>query len=338
MAELDDRSRVLGLISAAWQTQVIYVAVALRLPDLMARGAETSAALSEATGSHPRTLRRLLRAMAALGLCRQTGQDCFELTPAGNVLRADAEGSVRGVALHHGERIWGALSQLDQSVKTGRPWRISGASGFEHMASDPSQMAMFHQSMADQAAPVARDMLAAYDFGRFLTLVDVGGSYGALLAEILKAHPHLSGQVFDLPTLEAASTAYLERQGVAARARFVGGSFFETAPAGADAYMLKSIIHDWDDAEAVSILRNCATAAGTKGRVLVMDRLAPELAGEDPADLTTFRSDMIMLTANGGLERTLADFEALYAQAGLTLVGVTRTASGFAVMETSAAP
>ena len=338
MAEADERARVLGLISAAWQTQVIHVAVRLRLPDLMADGIETSVALAEDTGSHPRTLRRLLRAMAAVGLCRQTGEDHFELTPAGNILRADADGSVRGVALHHGERIWGALSQLDQSVRTGRPWRISGASGFEHMASDPGQMAMFHQSMADQAAPVAREMIGAYDFGRFGTLVDVGGSYGALLAEILKALPELSGQVFDLPSLEAASTAYLERQGVAARARFVGGSFFETAPAGADAYMLKSIIHDWDDAEAVAILRNCAVAAGTRGRVLVMDRLAPELADGDPADLATFRSDMTMLTANGGLERTLREFQALYAQAGLTLMGLTRTASGFSVMETSAAP
>ena len=338
MSEVDDRAKVLGLIMGAWPVQVIHVAARLGLPDLMAEGETSSAALAEATGSHPRTLRRLLRAMAALGLCRQTEPDRFELTPAGGLLRAGAEGSVRGVALHHGERIWGAMSQLDQSVKTGRPWRISGASGFEHMAADPDQMAMFHQSMADQAEPVAHVLLEVYDFGRFKTLVDVGGSYGALLATILKAHPHLTGEVFDLPTLESASSAYLERQGVADRARFVGGSFFDRAPPGADAYMLKSIIHDWDDTEAVQILRNCAVAAGREGRVLIMDRLAPELAAsEDPIDFTTFRSDMIMLTANGGLERTLADFQALYAQAGLALDGVTRTASGFSVMETRAA-
>ncbi len=123
---------------------------------------------------------------------------------------------------------------------------------------------------------------------------------------------------------------------MADRARFVGGSFFEQAPAGADAYLLKSIIHDWDDEEAVQILRNCAVAAGKQGRVLVMDRLAPELAGENPADLTTLRSDILMLTANGGLERTLAEFQAIYDRAGLALEGVTPTASGFAVMETRA--
>ena len=336
MSEAEDRTKVLGLITSAWPVQVIHVAARLRLPDLMSEGETSSAALAEATGSHPRTLRRLLRAMAALGLCRQIDQDRFELTPAGGLLRAGAEGSVRGVALHYGERIWGALSQLDQSVKTGRPWRISGASGFEHMASDPGQMAMFHQSMADRTGPTAQTLLDAYDFGRFRILMDVGGSFGALLAAILKSHPQLTGQVFDLPALNDASSAYLERMGVADRARFLGGSFFEPVPSGADAYMLKSIIHDWDDAEAVQILRNCAAAAGAEGRVLVIDRIAPELAGEDPTDLVTFQGDMMMLTANGGMERTLTEFEALYARAGLALRSVTQTASGFAVMETTA--
>ena len=336
MSETEERARLLGLITGAWPVQVIHVAVRLRLPDLMADGETSSAALAEATGSHPRTLRRLLRAMAALGLCRQTDHDCFELSPAGGLLREGSEGSVRGVALHYGERIWGAMSQLDQSVKTGRPWRISGVSGFEHMASDPGQMEMFHQSMADRTAPAARDMLQAYDFGRFRTLMDVGGSYGALLAAVLQARPELTGQVFDLPNLKDASTAYLQRASVADRARFIGGSFFDQVPAGADAYMLKSIIHDWDDQEAVQILRNCAAAAGRGGRVLVMDRIAPELAGGDPADLVTFQGDLMMLTANGGLERTLKEFQAIYDQAGLTLDSVTPTDAGFAVMETRA--
>jgi hypothetical protein len=333
----DERARVLGLIMGAWPVQVIHVAVRLRLPDLMAGGETSATALAAATSSHPRTLRRLLRAMAALGLCRQIDRDHFELSAGGDVLRAGAEGSVRGVALHYGERIWGAMSQLDQSVKSGRPWRISGASGFEHMASDPGQMEMFHQSMADRTAPTARDMLQAYDFGRFRTLMDVGGSYGALLAAILQARPELTGQVFDLPTLKDASTAYLERMGVADRARFTGGSFFDQIAAGADAYMLKSIIHDWDDDEAVRILRNCASAAGSEGRVLVMDRIAPELASTDPADVVTFQGDLMMLTANGGLERTLKEFQAIYDAAGLRLESVTPTASGFAVMETRAA-
>ena len=338
MPDLDDRAKVLGLIMGAWPVQVIHVAARLRLPDLMAEGETSSTALAEATGSHPRTLRRLLRAMAALGLCSQLDPDRFELTSAGGLLRAEAEGSVRGVALHYGERIWGAMSQLDQSVRTGRPWRISGASGFEHMAADPDQMAMFHQSMADRTGPAVRDALAVFDFGRFRTLMDVGGSFGALLAGILKALPQLTGQVFDLPALKDASSAYLERMGVADRARFVGGSFFDQVPAGADAYMLKAIIHDWDDAEAVQILGNCAAAAGADGRVLVMDRIAPELAsGVDAVDLATFQGDLMMLTANGGMERTLKEFQAIFDQSGLRLDSVTPTAAGFSILETCAA-
>ncbi len=144
--------------------------------------------------------------------------------------------------------------------------------------------------------------------------------------------------MFDLPALKDASTAYLERMGVSDRARFTGGSFFDQIPQGADAYLLKSIIHDWDDPDAVRILRNCAAAAGAEGRVLVMDRIAPELADGDPVDLVTFQGDLMMLTANGGLERTLKEFQAIYDQAGLRLEGVTTTAAGLAVMETRALP
>ena len=337
MTDLGARARVMEMITACWTTKVLGVAAEMRLPDLMAEGAGSASALAVRTGSDPAALRRLLRAMAVLGLCRQTGEDSFELTEAGEILRSGAPGSLRGMALHWGDRLWGALSQLDQSVQTGRPWRISGVEGFEHMASDPGQMAMFHQSMADQTGPVAAAMLEVYDFSRFGALMDVGGSYGALLAAILAANPALAGQVFDLPDLEPASLAYLEVAGVAGRAAFTGGSFFDSVPSGADAYMLKMIIHDWDDEHAVPILANCARAAGKDGVVLVMERIAPQLVGEDPADRVTIRGDLLMLTAAGGLERTEVQYQALFAKAGLVLRRIVPTASGVAIMETARA-
>lgn len=339
MTDTDEavRAGVMERITAAWSTQVIHVAASLHLPDLMATGPQSSTVLAEKTGSHPRALFRLLRAMAALGLCRQTGEDRFELTAAGELLRADAPGSIRGMALHWGERLWGALSQLDQSVKTGRPWRISGVEGFEHMASDPGQMEAFHQSMADQTAPMARSMLEAYDFSRFRTVTDVGGGYGALIAELVKANPGLQGRVLDLSGLAEAAGEYLSRQGVSDRARFVGGSFFDPVPKGADAYLLKSIIHDWDDEHALRILCNCREAAAPSGRVLVIERIAPERAGEDDEDLGVVRGDILMLTANGGQERTLADYDALFAKAGLRLGPILPTPSGFSILETTPA-
>lgn len=327
------RSRVMGLITAAWLTQVIGVAAELRLFDRLDGGPRAAGELAAETGSHPGALFRLLRALAVLGLAEHLGGDRFGLTADGRLLRADAQDSIRGMALHWGQRLWSALSQLDQSVKTGEPWRISGAGGFEHMASDPQQMAMFHQSMADQVHGVAQAILEAYDFSRFGAITDVGGSYGALTAAILKANPQLKGVSYDLPGLREAAEAYLRSAGVAERARFVGGSFFEAVPEGADAYLLKSIIHDWYDDDAVRILQACRRAAGERAVVLVMDRIVPETVKPDAEDYGIIRSDMLMLTAAGGKERTEAEFRGIFGRAGLKLERIVPTASGFSILE-----
>jgi len=331
MTETDPRAHVTGLITACWSTQVLGVAAKLRLFDQMADGPRAASDLAAATGSHPEALRRLMRALAVLGLARQEAQDRFALTAPGRLLIEHEPGSIRGMALHWGERLWGALSQLEQSVATGEAWRLSGAAGFAHMARDPDQMVMFHQSMADQTGPVAEAVLEAYDFAAFGRVIDVGGGYGALLAAILRAHPRLTGQVYDLPELEPPAALYLQAAGVSDRASFVGGSFFDEIPPGADAYLMKMIIHDWEDEEATLILRNCAKALGAGGVLLVMERIAPELAA--PSDYVAIRGDIVMLTAAGGKERTRSEYEALLARAGLKLRRIVPTTSGFSVLE-----
>jgi hypothetical protein len=331
----DERARVGGLIMASWTTQAIGVAARLKLFDALSYGPRAAVDLAAETGSHAGALYRLLRALAVLGLVRQLDQDRFELAAGGRLLCEGQPNGLRGVALHWGERLWGALSQLDHSVATGEPWRASGLEGFEMMARDPAQMAMFHQSMADQTGPVARTMLEAYDFSRFRSLIDVGGSTGALLVALLKANPGLTGKIYDLPALGPTAESYLEAQGLAERASFIGGSFFDEVPAGADAYSLKMIIHDWDDEKSLAILGNCRKAMAPGAVVLVMEKIAPELAG--PADYATIRGDMLMLTAAGGRERTRGEYEALFSQAGLALTGITSTASGFSVLEAAPA-
>jgi hypothetical protein len=328
----DSRARLLALIHGAFPTQVIHAAVRLGLAELM--GDEPAAAddLAAAAGADPGALKRLLRAMAVLDLCQDLDGERFVLTEAGKLLKAEAPGSVRGVALHWGERLWGALGQLEHSVRTGRAWATSGEEGFRLMARDPAQTAMFHQSMTDQTGPVAAAVLAAYDLSRFAEVMDVGGSYGALLAAVLKAHPGMRGRVFDLPDLADASAAYLGEAGVADRARFVGGDFFQSVPAGADAYLLKMIIHDWDDEHAFAILRNCREAAGTRGVVLVVERVAPARV-RGPEDRAPVMADIVMLTAAGGLERTEDQYRALFARAGLRLARVVPTTSEFSVIE-----
>ena len=329
----DERARVSGLITACWTTQAIGVAAQLKLFDALASGPRAAADLAAATGSNPDGLYRLLRALAVLGLVDQASGGTFDLTGAGRLLREGEPGGLRGMALHWGNRLWGALSQLDRSVATGEAWRTSGLEGFELMASDPAQMAMFHQSMADQTGPVAQAMLEVYDFSRFSCLMDLGGSTGTLLAALLKANPSLTGKVYDLPALGPAAAAHFQAQGLADRATFVGGSFFDEVPAGADAYAMKMIIHDWDDEKSIRILTNTRKAMGPGAVVLVMERIAPDLATPAEADYATIRADMLMLTAAGGRERTRGEYETLFAKAGLGLVRITSTASGYAILE-----
>jgi hypothetical protein len=332
-SDTSTRAKVMGLITACWSTQVIGVAVKLKLFDALAGGPRSSQELASVADLHAGALQRLMRALAALDLIRQTNKDCFELAEAGRLLCADAPGSVRGAALHWGDRLWGALSQLDQSVKTGKAWTISGQSGFEHMARDPQQMAMFHQSMADLTRPVARAVLDAYDFSGVSRIMDLGGSTGALLAAVVKANPHLTGRVFDLPGLEQMANTWLDAEGVADRASFVGGSFFEQVPSGAELIMMKMIIHDWLDEEAAAILSNTCKALPPGGVVLVMDRVASEVVRANAEDYAAARADITMLTAAGGKERTKAEFEELFARAGLSLQRIIPTASEFSILE-----
>lgn len=330
------RARLTELIAAGWSTQVIHVAARLRLAELMAKGPKSAADLAVATGSDPDALFRLLRGLAALGVVRQLGGDRFELDEAGELLRGDAPGSVRGMALHWGVRLWGAMGQLDQSVKTGKAWTASGMEGFAGMANDAVAASDFHQSMADGTVPVARALAAAYDFSRFTSVMDVGGSYGALLAELLKADPALTGASFDLPFLAEDAGAWLERAGVADRGRFVGGDFFEAVPSGYDAYLLKFIIHDWNDEPALAILRNCRKALPAGGLVLLAEIIAPETVVAGAAENVAIRGDLVMLTAAGGRERTEAQYRDLLARAGLKLTRVTPTGTAFSLIEARA--
>ncbi len=167
--------------------------------------------------------------------------------------------------------------------------------------------------------------------------MDVGGSYGALLAAVLQARPELSGAVYDLPDLAAAAGTYLAQAQVGDRATFIGGDFFQSVPEGADAYMLKMIIHDWDDEKARSILGQCRKAAGPNGVVLVMEKIAPETVGGDAGDLATIRGDILMLTAAGGMERTESEYHTLLGEAGLAIRRIFPTSSGFSVIEAVAA-
>jgi O-methyltransferase/methyltransferase family protein len=309
-------------------SQALYVAAKLGIADLLKDGPKGSDALAQATQAHPAALRRLLRALVSLGVFEEDAQGRFGLTPMGTHLRSDVPGSLRAPVLflagEEGWRSWGALLH---SVQTGEPAfdHVYGMGGFDYYAEHPEGAKILDEAMAGFTALVADAVLGAYDFSGTRTLVDVGGGNGALLAAILKAHPTMRGILFDLPHVVSGAPQVLGDAGVVARCQVVGGSFFESVPEGGDAYLLKWIIHDWDDERSVAILTACRRAMKGNGKLLVVDQVLPHRAEpSESTDAFMFDLEMLVVTS-GGRERSEDEFRTLLAAAGFRLNRVVAT-------------
>jgi len=328
-AERAMRNEMLEMISGCWSTQIAGVACRFKIPDLLAAGARTAAEIAAAIEAPADPARRLLRAMCALDLARQLDPHRFELTPRGALLRSEVPGSMSGLAQSWIGRQWTSWALLEQGVRTGKPT----VGGFETVAADPEAAVVINQAQADRSRLPAAEIARTYDWSRFKRLLDVGGGYGTVLNTVLRAHSHMTGAVLDLAYHEDRARSAMAADGVADRADFIGGSFFESVPAGFDCYLMKSIIHDWADAESHTILSNTAKAAGQGGTVLIVDQVLPEIADSDPANHSAFRTDITMLLGTGGCERTEAEFTALLKGAGLTLQRIVANDSEFRVIE-----
>lgn len=327
-----DHARLTALITGCWASRAVQSAVSLGVADELGKGPATAASVAAARTLHPRSTFRLLRALAGLGLCEHRAGDVFALTEAGNLLRSDVPNSVSILARHWGGRTWSALSQLDDSIRTGEAFKDSGRDGFFSMKDKPEQAHVFNMSMVNLTLPVAPAIVAAYDWSGARSVVDLGGGYGALLAQVLKANPHMTGASADLAYIEPGALKYLADQGVGDRVRYVPTDFFAKVEPGFDLYLLKFIIHDWEDEESIAILGNVAKAAGPKGKVLVIERIVPERA-EAGRDEAALRGDIQMLVSTGGVERTQAEYDALFAAAGLRRTRTIATNSPFSILE-----
>jgi hypothetical protein len=323
------------LVSGFWKTRAIHAAVRLGLADLMGRGPQPAAELAAQCKANADAVHRLLRALVSIGVCIDAGGGRFGLTPVGDTLRSDAPGSMRGMVLHLSEMMWDSWSHLDESVRTGKTARaLQGQSqAFEFFDANPEAAAIFNTAMAQFTRRVAAAAVAAYDFSAIATMVDVGGGYGQLLATILRANPKMRGVVFDMEHAADGARRELAAAGVIDRCDVAIGDFFKAVPPGAGAYILKSIIHDWDDERAITILRNCRSAARTTARVLLVERVVPERIQVAPEDQATAMLDLNMLVGAGGRERTEAEFARLFEAASLKLVRIVPTAAGMAVIE-----
>jgi SAM-dependent methyltransferase len=311
---------------------LLYVAAKLGLADLLADGPHSSAELAQSLGAHAPSLHRILRGLVVLGVCAEEEDGRFGLTALGTCLHTEMPESFRGSVILCGEESVGAWCGLHHSAMTGETAfnHVFGMSQWEHRVQHPELNEYFNAGLSEGAMQAAGALLAAYDLSPFRTIADVGGGHGALLAAILKAHPSVTGILYDQPHVVAGGQAYLEAAGVAARCQVVGGDFFERVPEGADAHILKSVIHDWDDERSLAILRNCHRALRPQGRLLLVERIMPLRAEQDPAVIW---GDLNMLAMTGGRERTQGEYSTLLAAAGFSLGRVVPTRSGLSVIE-----
>jgi O-methyltransferase domain/Dimerisation domain len=320
------------LVNGYQVTQAIHVAATLGIADLLRDGPRSSDELAAQTDSHAPSLHRVLRALAAVGVLHEQDDGRFALTDVGECLRADAPEPVGGWAAFVGRPYhFQGWAGLLHAVRTGENafQSVHGTDAWTYRADHPEEGAIFDRAMTDITQRANRHLLEAYDFGPFGTVVDIGGGHGALLAAVLAAHPQMRGVVFDQPHVVAGAPAVLEEAGVADRCEVVGGSFFDAVPAGADAYLLKAILHDWDDEDALRILRSCRDAIAADGALLVVER---EL-GAPNANPDAKLSDLNMMVGPGGRERTREELGDLLAEGGFALQRTVPTAIGVCVFE-----
>jgi ubiquinone/menaquinone biosynthesis C-methylase UbiE len=316
--------RLFDLIQSHRVTAVIYVAARLGLAELLRDGPQTSGELAKATGADERSLGRLLTVLSTIGLCSRTGEDGYALTEVGACLDGAAEHSFKGWAILEAEMISKSWSGMLESVMTGKTVaELQGvADTFELMARTPENVDKFNTAMTELTRLVTPDILRSYDFNGISYLMDVGGGSGELLGAIAQQNRKLRGIVFDLPRCADAASRHLRRLGVSDRVEFVAGDFFKSVPAIADTIILKSVIHDWNDARSISILRNCHRALPSSGKLLLVERLMPERPGMADDDKAHAMSDLNMLRGPGGLERTKGQYRELLEQSGFALAGV----------------
>jgi hypothetical protein len=257
------------------------------------------------------------------------------LTPLAEALRSDVPASQWAVALMMGDEHWGVWGDLLYSIQTGKPAfdKIYGKPPFEYLAEHPENAKIFDAAMTAIHGNETRAMLEAYSFAEFGTLVDVGGGNGSLISAVLRATPGLKGVLFDLPHVVERAKANLQAPDVAGRCTAIPGSFFESVPAGYDAYMMRHIIHDWDDEKSLTILRHCRKAIKPTGKLLLIEAVIPP--GNDPS-WSKFL-DLNMLLIPGGQERTESEYRQLLASAGFQLTRIVPTSTEISVVESKPA-
>lgn len=309
-------------------SQALYVAAKLGIADLLGDGPRHHDDLARATDTHAASLRRVLRLLASAGVLAETDDGSFELTPLGSFLKT-GPGSFSAVAqLFAGPLVWSSWGDLLHTVRTGDTalHHVFGTDSFEYLAKHPEEGAVFDEAMGAFTAMVAVAVAAAYDFSSFRTITDVGGGEGKLLAGILRENPALRGVVFDLPRLADGARKQIAAAGLGNRCTFVAGDFFQAVPGGGDAYLLKHVIHDWDDRRATTILQSCHRAMGPGAKLLIVEGVYPPRIDRSLESRGAAANDVNMMVCTGGRQRSEGEFRELFEAAGFRLARIVPTA------------
>ena len=322
-----------NLAIGSWVARLVHVAAKLKLADLLKSGPRTAEDLAREAGVQAPALYRVLRALASVGVFAETTGQRFKLNPLAATLRTGVPGSMRAFALVANENwMWDAWEELLYGVKTGgAPFlKAHGVAVFEYLEKHPEDLDVFGEAMTSITATEIPAIAAAYKFSSDQTIVDVGGGHGSFVATILKANPKLRGVLFDLPSViaRAEKDHHVTAKGIAERCTLESGSFFEAVPKGGDAYIMKGILHDWNDEECVKILANCRAAMNQKGKVLVVEHVIRP--GNDPGWAKLLDIQMLII---GGRERTKKEFAAMFAAARLKMTRVVSTKCPVSIVE-----
>jgi SAM-dependent methyltransferase len=341
----EDRIRLFGILSSPWLAQCCYALADLGLADLMAAGPRPVAELAAGAGADERALHRMLRALTAAGLVAEAGPGCFGLTPVTQLLRSDVFGSSRDTAVMFGEEVFRSFAEITHTLRTGQPAfeKVYGQPFYDYLGGNPAAARTFGTAMGGAGVPA---VLTGCDLAGLRTVVDVGGGDGGLLIRVLRAQPQARGVLVDLPAAAAQARERLGRAGLADRVDFVEASFFDEMPAGADAYVLCRVLHNWPDEDAVRLLQRIRKVMAPDGRIIVVEDLVhpatvqnksqdeaaqPAQDGKpQPAQDGGSQSrragaeimDLLILVMLSGCDRTESEYTDLLGRAGLRVSAV----------------
>jgi len=331
MTDTSPEQQLDGMITGYWISQAIYAVAKFGIADELKDGPRSVEQLAEATSTNADALYRLLRALANRGIFAEGEPRQFLLTPLAEPLQSDVPGSKRALALMSGDEQYRAWAEIAYSIKTGETAfeKVFGKPIFDYLGENPDKAKIFDAAMVGIHGRESAVILDAYDFAGIDVLADIGGGNGSQITGILQKHTAMKGILFDLPHVIERAKNPIEAAGLSDRCELVSGSFFEAVPEGADAYMMRHIIHDWDDEKSLTILRNCHQAMSSKSKLLVVESVIPP--GNEPFGGKFL--DLVMLLIPGGKERTEDEYRTLFGTAGFEITRIVPTGAEVSIVE-----